>query len=487
MPLFGTKTKSKPLVAALQDIVGRDAVLHEPDDTLVYEFDGSIEKMSPQVVVFPSTAEQVSRVVKLAHGLGVPVVPRGAGTGLSGGAVAINGGVMIVTTRLNRILEIDPVNRFAIVEPGVINLHLSEAAAPHGLYYVPDPSSQKACTIGGNVAENSGGPHCLAYGVTTNHVLGLEVVLPDGELVWLGKAQQDRPGYDITGLFVGSEGTTGIVTKAVVRLMPLPEAVRTMVAVFNEMDRASAAVSTIIATGIIPAALEMIDKVTIQAVAPLVNADYPPDAAAVLLIEVDGLRESVEEDSAAVEAVCRELGARDVRIADAPADRERLWAARKGALGALGRLAPNYYILDGVVPRTKLMHVLRAVAEICNRYDLVVANVFHAGDGNLHPNVLFDERIPGQSERVLEAGAEIMRICVEAGGTITGEHGVGLEKKGFMPLIFSPDDLAAMEKVRAAFGPTDHFNPCKVLPTGRGCGEGWRYKRLPDLGPGAFV
>ncbi len=481
------KTRKPSLITALERIVGRGAVLWTPEDMVVFEFDGSIEKMPPQAVVFPTSTEQVAKVVRLAHQHGIPIVPRGAGTGLSGGAVAIRGGIVVSLTRMTRILELDPVDRVAIVEPGVINLHLSQQAEPHGLHYVPDPSSQKACTIGGNVAENSGGPHCLAYGVTTNHVLGLEVVLPDGEVVWLGGSHQDAPGYDLTGLFVGSEGTCGIATKIAVKLTPLPAAIKTLVAIYREMDDASRAVSAIIAAGVVPAALEMIDKVTIGAVEQAVRCDYPPDAGAVLLIEVDGIREAVAEEAAAVEAICRDLGATEVRTAESPQDRERLWAGRKGALGALGRLAPNYYILDGVVPRTKLLPVLRQVNEIGQRYGLLVANVFHAGDGNLHPNVLFDERIAGQSERVLEAGAEIMRVCVEAGGSITGEHGVGLEKKGFMKLIFSDDDMAAMEKVRVSFGGTETFNPCKVFPTGSGCGEGWRLKTLPDLGPGAFV
>ena len=480
------RTKTKTLVEALEDIAGRDAVLHTPEDMIVFEFDGSIEKMPPQAVVFPRTAGEVSRIVKLANAHGVPVVPRGAGTGLSGGAVAIKGGVVIVTTRMNRILEIDPVNRFALVEPGVVNIHLTQATEQYGLLYAPDPSSQRTCTIGGNVAENSGGPHCLAYGVTTNHILGLEVVLPDGETVWLGGAEQDRPGYDVLGLFVGSEGTVGIATKVIVKLLPVPEAIRTLVAVFSEVDQASQAVSMIIGRGIVPAALEMIDKVTIEAVAPVVDADYPLDAGAVLLIEVDGVRENVAQEAEAVEAICREAGSADVRIAEEPAHRERLWAARKGALGALGRLAPNYYILDGVVPRSRLPEVLRSVGEICDRRGFRVANVFHAGDGNLHPNVLWDERIPGQAEAVLEAGEEIMRVCVDAGGSITGEHGVGLEKKSFMTMIFSPDDLAAMEKVKAAFGATENFNPCKVLPTGSGCGEGWKLAKLPDI-PGAYL
>ena len=474
------------LIDVLKDIVGDEHVLHTPEDMLVFEFDGSIDRRLPQAVVLPSTAEEVSRVVRLAHDHGVPLVPRGAGTGLSGGAVAIEGGILLVTTRMNRILEVDPVNRCAVVEPGVINLHVSQRAAEYGLMYVPDPSSQKTCTIGGNVAENSGGPHCLAYGVTTNHVLGLEVVLPDGEIVRLGGFEPGRPGYDLLGLFIGSEGTLGVATKIMVKLTPEPEAVKTLVAPFKDIDDASRAVSEIIARGVIPAALEMMDRMTIEAVGPIVRAEYPPDAGAVLLIEVDGPREAVAADAASVEAICSELGAQEIRSAEDPKRRERLWAARKGALGALGRLAPNYYILDGVVPRTRLPEVLRLVNDICDRHGFRVSNVFHAGDGNLHPNLLFDERVEGEAERVLDAGEEIMRVCVDVGGSITGEHGVGLEKKSFMRLIFTDEDLHAMEKVKTAFGATDTFNPCKVLPTGIACGEGWKLSRLPSI-PGAYL
>ncbi|MBM4404675.1 MAG: FAD-binding protein [Chloroflexi bacterium] len=482
------RTKQPDLAREAAEIVGPSAVLFEPEDLLVFEADGSIGKGAPSVVAFPTTTEQVAALVKLANAHGAPVLPRGAGTGLSGGAVAIQGGLLISLTRMNRILEIDPIARTALVEPGLVNLHLSQQTAKHGLHYAPDPSSQRTCTIGGNVAENSGGPHCLAYGVTTNHILGAEAVLPNGDIVWLGGPTQDRPGYDLTGLFVGSEGTMGIATKVLVRLTQNPEAVRTLLAIFDDVSQASRAVSNIIAAGIIPAALEMIDKVTMSAVSQAVDgADYPPEAGAVLLIEVDGLRESVAAEAASVEEVCKGLAAREIRSAERPEDRERLWAGRKGALGALGRLAPNYYILDGVVPRSKLPEVLARVLEICERHRFRVANVFHAGDGNLHPNVLFDERVPGESERVLLAGEEIMRVCVEVGGSITGEHGVGLEKKSFMPLIFSADDMAAMEKVKAAFYATENFNPCKVLPTGRGCGEASRHPMRAAMGAEAVL
>ncbi|MDP2950495.1 MAG: FAD-linked oxidase C-terminal domain-containing protein [Chloroflexota bacterium] len=479
----------RKLIRELQAIVGRDAVLHAPEDLLVYEYDATIERGLPEAVVLPVTTQQVSRLVKLARRRGLPVVARGAGTGLSGGAIPAAGGIMLAMTRMTRILEVDAENRLAVVEPGVVNLDLSKAVAPHGLYYAPDPSSQKACTLGGNVAENAGGPHCLAYGVTTNHILGLEVVLADGDIVWLGGKTADPPGYDLRGLVVGCEGTLAIVTKIIVRLLPLPQATITLLAIFNEVDQASRAVSAIIGQGIIPAALEMMDKVTMQAVEAAVHAGYPPDAGAVLLIEVDGLPETVGPQAQAVEVICSELGAREVRIGFSPPERERLWAGRKGALGALGRLAPSYYILDGVVPRTKLPQVLQGVYEIGERYRLRIANVFHAGDGNLHPNILFDESQPGQSEQVLAAGADILRLCVEAGGTITGEHGVGMEKRDFMRWIFSDDDLEVMSRIKVAFLAGDGFNPGKVFPTGVGCGEITSRQRavIQALGPDVYI
>jgi len=372
----------------------------------------------------------------------------------------------------------------------VVNLELSKAADPYGLYYAPDPSSQRVCTLGGNVAENAGGPHCLAYGVTTNHVLGLELVLPDGSIVWLGGRTRETPGYDLRGIVIGSEGTLGIVTKIVLRLLRKPESTRTLLAIFDEVDQASEAVSAIIGRGILPSALEMMDREIIRAVEPVLHVGYPMDAGAVLLIEVDGLREAVLEQSAAVRDVCLAEGAREVREAEEESERARLWAGRKGSISALGRLAPNYYVLDGVVPRTKLPVVLRSVYETCARYGFPVANVFHAGDGNLHPNVLFDERKPGETARVLELGAEIMRLCVDAGGSITGEHGVGYEKRSFMEWIFSPADMDAMAKVKAAFGSNELYNPCKLFPTGKGCGEVSQAnieRVMAQAGPDAYI
>jgi glycolate oxidase len=392
-------------------------------------------------------------------------------------------------TRMKRILDIDAENRLAVVEPGLVNLDLSAALSPYGLYYAPDPSSQKACTLGGNVAENAGGPHCLAYGVTTNHVLGLEVVLADGQIVWLGGKTADRPGYDLRTLLIGSEGTLAIVTKIIVRLLPLPEATITLLAIFNEMEQASQAVSAIIGKGILPAALEMIDKVTMRAVEEAVHAGYPPDADAVLLIEVEGWQDSVDEQAEAVRAICEDMGAREVRIGFTPADREALWAGRKGALGALGRLAPSYYILDGTVPRSKLPQVLRSVYQVGEKYGFPIANVFHAGDGNLHPNIAFDESQPGQAEKVLKAGAEIMRLCVDAGGTITGEHGVGMEKRDFMRWIFSNDDLEAMKRIQVAFASEQRFNPGKIFPAAESSSEITSRRRpvSQSLGPDASI
>ncbi|MBI2886574.1 MAG: FAD-binding protein [Chloroflexi bacterium] len=455
------------LVACLQDIVGPEYVLHLPEDLLVFEYDGSIDRGLPAAVVLPRTTEEVAAVVRLAREAGQPLVPRGAGTGLSGGAIPLARGIIVALTRMREILEIDPENRLAVVEPGVVNLDISRAAAAHGLFYAPDPSSQRACTIGGNVAENSGGPHCLAYGVTTNHVLALEVVLPTGEVVWLGDRTGEAPGYDLRGVFIGSEGTLGIATRIVVRLLPRPEATRTMLAIYDRIEDAGATVSDIIGRGVIPAAVEMLDRLTIQAVEPAVHAGYPDDAGAVLLIEVEGLREQAAEQGETVVALCQAHGAREVRTAEAEEERERLWAGRKGALGALGRLAPNYYILDGVVPRSKLPQVLQQVTAVGEKYGFPIANVFHAGDGNLHPNILFDERAPGAIQRVLEAGAEIMRICVDAGGALSGEHGIGIEKQDFMAWVFSPEDLAAMARLRPAFGADDAFNPGKVFPGAR--------------------
>jgi glycolate oxidase len=459
------------LIKELEAIVGEMYLVHDPTDLFVYEYDGSVDKALPVAVVLPASTEEVSGVVKAARRHGVPVIPRGAGTGLSGGAIASRGGIVIALTRMTGILEIDVENQLAVVEPGVVNVNLTAAASKHGLYYAPDPSSQKACSIGGNVAENSGGPHCLAYGVTTNHVLGMEVVMADGSVQWMGGKTRETPGYDLRGILVGSEGTLAIVTKVVVRLLRQPEAVKTLLAVFKELDDASAAVSDIIAAGIIPAALEMMDSQCIEAVEPAVNAGYPAGAGAVLLVEVDGLKEAVEEEAAEVEQVCHRHNPMEIRTATGDDERERLWSGRKGVLGALGRLAPNYLLVDGTIPRTRLVEVLSRVREISERYGLPIANLLHAGDGNLHPCVLFDERKPGDTERTLEIGGEILKLCLDVGGVLSGEHGIGLEKQEYMDLMFTDEDLEAMAGLKPAFATEDLFNPGKVFPTGASCGD----------------
>ncbi|MCC7362813.1 MAG: FAD-binding protein [Dehalococcoidia bacterium] len=481
-------TTRRELLARLRAAVGDRNVAWRPEDLLLYEYDGTIEKKLPYAVAFPDGADETAAVVRACNELGVPVTPRGAGTGLSGGAVPARRGVVIATTRMRRILEIDPVNRLAVVEPGLPNIQLSEAAAVHGLFYAPDPSSQKACTIGGNVAENAGGPHCLSLGVTTNHVLGIEVVTAAGEITWLGGRVPDAHGYDLRGAFIGSEGTLGIVTKVVVRLVPVPASVVTLLAVFDTVEQASETVSAIISAGLIPAAMEMMDRTTLQAAEAGLQCGYPPDAGAVLLVELDGLAEMVDSQAASVRGECLERGATDVRTARDAAERELLWKGRKGAIGSLGRIAPNYYILDGVVPRSRLVDVMATVADVSARYDLPIANVFHAGDGNLHPCVMFDEREPGATERVLSAGAEIMRACVEAGGSLSGEHGIGFEKQKFMPWLYNEADLENMARLRPVFGNEGAFNPCKLLPGGTGCGEmAHQEAALRAAGPDAYV
>lgn len=465
-----------PAVPELQKLLGARNVLWEPDDLRVYSYDGSNNMASPDIVVLPENAKQISDIIKLARRYNMAIVPRGSGTGLCGAVTPIAGGIMIAFARMKKILEIDLENRTALVEPGVINLDVSAALAPSGYFYAPDPSSQAACSIGGNVANNSGGPHCLLYGVTANHVLGLEVVLEDGEILWLGGKAPDEQGYDLVAAFIGSEGTLGIITKILVRVLPLPEATRTLLAVFNTIESASRTVSGVIGAGVIPAAIEMIDGVTIRAVEAAYNIGLPLDADAVLLIEVDGPKAGIDDLQQMLADFCAEYGAREVRVARNEQERADLWKARKTALGALGRLAPNYYIQDGVVPRSKLPYVLAQQDSIAKKYDVTIANVLHAGDGNLHPNILFDAREPGAYERVKRAGGEILKLCVEVGGTISGEHGVGLEKLDYMPLLFQPDDLAAQAKLRDAIAPTRILNPCKMLPQGSKCGEAARSK-----------
>jgi glycolate oxidase len=454
----------RSVLADLRRIAGDRHVIHDAHDLRIFERDGSITGALPEAVVLPANRDEVVRVVKLAARHGIPVVPRGAGTGLSGGAITLRGGIALQLSRMRRIVEIDTVARTAVVEPGVVNADLQQAAGRQGLFYAPDPSSQKACTIGGNAAENSGGPHCLYYGVTTNHVLGLEVVFADGSVEWLGGDAPDRVGLDLLGVLVGSEGTLGTITRIKVRLLPLPESIVTLMAAFPTVETASHAVSAVIGDGIVPAALEMMDQVTIGAVEAHYRAGYPTDAGAVLLVEVDGLQESCGELSEAVERVLRANEATNLRTAADAAERELLWAGRKGAIGALGRIKPNYYLHDGVVPRTRLPDVLRRVTEIGEHYRLPVANVFHAGDGNLHPNILFDLREAGIMDKVEAAGEEMLRAVVELGGTLSGEHGIGIEKNAFMPWIYGPDDLEAMLRVKRAFDPAGLLNPGKIFP-----------------------
>jgi glycolate oxidase len=459
------------IVEELRALLPSDQLLWRDYDLMLYEYDGSIDKHRPAVVVFPLATHEVSAVVKACNHHGVPYTARGAGTGLSGGAIPARGGVLISLARMTRILEIDPANMRAVVEPGVVNLRLGQATAAHGLTYVPDPSSQKACTIGGNVGENSGGPHTLRYGVTTNHTLGLEVVLPNGDIVRLGGSALDTPGYDLVGLLVGSEGTLGIVTKIWTRLVPISETVKTILAVFGSMEDASSAVAGMIARRIVPAAIEMMDNMTIRAIESRSKAGYPVDAEGVVLIEVDGLREQVEAEAAAVTEVCRENGALNVRLAKDEAERAALWAGRKGAFAAIGRLTPDYYTVDGVVPRTKLPATLARIEEISRESGFRIANVFHAGDGNLHPLILWDSDVPGAEEKVIDAGAEIMRLCAVAGGSLSGEHGIGMEKKDLMPLIFSQDDVRQMQGIKDALDPEGLCNPGKVFPTAGRCLE----------------
>jgi glycolate dehydrogenase FAD-linked subunit len=455
---------AEPVAEELRRIVGRESVIDSANDLRIFERDASIEGAAPDAVVLASTTEQVAAVMKVAARHRIPIVPRGAGTGLSGGAVTIHGGIALQVTRMRRILELDPIAQTATVEPGVVNQELSLVAAQHGLFYAPDPSSQKACTIGGNAAENSGGPHCLYYGVTTNHVLGMEVVLADGSVHWVSGDAPDRAGLDLCGVLVGSEGTLCAITKIKVKLLPIPPSVATMLAAFPTIEAASQAVSAVIGHGIVPSALEMMDGVTVGAVEAHYHAGYPTDAGAVLLVEVDGIAESTRELMVAIGKILSDNHGYAMREAQTPAERDLLWAGRKGAIGALGRIKPNYYLHDGVVPRSRLPEVLAAVGEIGEHYKLPVANVFHAGDGNLHPNILFDMRDREVMHQVESAGEEMLRAVVEMGGALSGEHGIGLEKNAFMPWIYSEDDLDAMHRVKDVLDPDGILNPGKIFP-----------------------
>ncbi len=473
-------TKAAALAPRMTDICGASNVITDPLELRTYECDGlTSHRATPALAVLPSSAEQVAGVVRACAEAGVPFVARGSGTGLSGGAVPHSEGVLIVMSRMRSILEIDPVARRAVVEPGVTNLSVTEAARPYGLFYAPDPSSQVVCSVGGNVAENSGGAHCLKHGFTVHHVLGLEVVTPAGEVTWLGDGTGVANGYDLLGSFVGSEGTLGIVTKIVVKLTPIAEAVHLVLAAYNSLEAGGRAVTGIIGAGIVPAAIEMMDALSIEAAEAAVHCNYPEGASAVLLVELDGQAAEVGAELATVRALCEKAGAREIRAADDPVQRAGIWAGRKSAFAAVGRLSPAYIVQDGVVPRTALGDVLARISALSEESGIRVANVFHAGDGNLHPLVLYNDAVPGETEAAEVVSGAILDACIEHGGSITGEHGVGLDKSKYMPKMFSAADLETMQLVRCAFDPENLCNPGKIFPTPRLCGEVPGPRRAP--------
>src|SRR5919201_1003824 len=462
------RTTRSRLGERLRAVVCPQSAFVDPYEVRLYQYDASPETALPDAVVIPGSAEEVAAVLRICAEEKVPVISRSGATSLAGGTVPVEGGVVITFARMDRILAIDVDNLRALVEPGVVNLSMSQALKPHGYYYAPDPSSQGACTIGGNVGTNAGGPHTLLYGVTVNHVTGLEVALANGELVQVGpRLAAETTGYDLTGLLVGSEGTMGVVTKIWVRIMPLPPMQKTLLAVYDNVRSASNAVSAVVGKGILPAAIEMMDQLSIQAVEAASHAGYPTDAGAFLLLEVDGIPDAFEELAAQMVETCRKQGAREVRVARDDAERQALWKGRKGAFSAMGRLSPDFYVMDGVVPRTKLPQTMEAIARISERTGFKICNVFHAGDGNLHPLVLFDAFKAGQYEAVLRIGDEILKLCAESGGSVTGEHGIGLEKRENIRYIFSDDDLDVMDRVRRVFDPQALMNPGKLFPTGR--------------------
>ena len=468
------------LIPRMRDICGARNVITDPLELRTYECDGlTAHRSIPALVVLPSSAAEVAAVVRLCAGAGVPFVARGSGTGLSGGALPRQDGVLIVMSRMRSIIEIDAASRRAVLEPGVTNLAVSKAAAPFGLFYAPDPSSQVVCSVGGNVAENSGGAHCLKHGFTVNHVMGLEIVTPAGELTWLGDGTGVCVGYDLLGAFTGSEGTLGIVTKIVVKLMPLPETVHLILAAYATTSEGGQAVSDIIAAGIVPAAIEMMDALAIEAAEAAVHCNYPAGAGAVLIVELDGPTAEVEAELATVRSICAAAGATEIRAADDPAERASIWAGRKSAFAAVGRISPSFIVQDGVVPRTSLGAVLAKIAALSAESGVRVANVFHAGDGNLHPLVLYDESVPGQTQAAEEVSGRILDACLEHGGSITGEHGVGVDKSRYMPKMFNASDLDTMQLVRCAFDPASLCNPGKIFPTPRLCGEVPGHRRAP--------
>ena len=475
MPALSTQSKTPTLADELRAIVGEDGVVSNQEELLVYECDAyTLEKHLPNAVVLPRTTEQVVAIVKLCARLNLPFIPRGAGTSLSGAVLAVSGGVMITLSRMNKILSVDHRNRRALVEAGCVNAWITNAVRSRGLLYAPDPSSQPACTIGGNVATNSGGPHTLKYGVTTNHVLGFEMVLPDGDVVWLGTKPdggEEVDGYDLRGAVIGSEGMFGIVTEVLVRLIRAPQAYQTMLGVFESVDDASQTVSDIIAAGIVPGAMEMMDQLITQAVEAAYHFGFPLDAGAVLIVELDGLAAGLARQADRVIEICKKNRAREVRLARTDDERALLWKSRKRAFGAIGRLSPNYLTQDGVVPRSKLPEIMRCIRATSEKYGLRIPNVFHAGDGNIHPLVLYDERDAGQVRRALAAGRDILEKCIELGGSVTGEHGIGVEKIDFMEKQFAKDDLDAMRALRRVFDPENRCNPHKMFPGSKRCAD----------------
>lgn len=462
-----------PILRDLEKALGKDAVIRRKEELLVYECDGLTSyRQRPPIVVLPRTTEQVAAAVKICDRYQVPFVARGAGTGLSGGALPLENAILIVTAAMQRILNIDLENQRVTVQPGVINNWVTQAVSGAGFYYAPDPSSQSVCSVGGNVAENSGGVHCLKYGVTTNHVLGVTLVLPDGDIVEIGGTVPEQPGYDLTGVFVGSEGTLGIATEITLRILKSPESIHVLMADFSSIEAAGATVSDIISAGIIPAGMEMMDNFSLNAVEDVVKTDcYPRDAEAILIIEVDGLPAEVTSSSDRITAICKDNGARNVTIATLPEERLRLWKGRKAAFAAMGKLSPDYYVQDGVIPRTKLPFVLQEIAALGDQHGYRVANVFHAGDGNLHPLILYNKNIPGQLEEVETLGGDILKLCVQVGGSISGEHGIGADKRCYMSTMFSPVDLETMQWVRTSWNANGLANPTKLFPTPRTCGE----------------
>ncbi len=471
--------KHKSIIKKIRRIIGKDRIITDPDELMVYESDGfTIVRAIPWAVFFPHSAEEVSAIVTVLHKSDVPFVPRGTGTGLSGGCLPVGGGFIISLTQMSRILDIDVQNRYAIVEPGVVNIWISEAVEDDGYFFAPDPSSQQACTIGGNVAENAGGPHTMKYGVTVNNVLGLEIVLHDGEVVTIGGKYSETPGYDLVGILNGSEGTFAIVTKIIVKLIRLPESYLTFCAIFDSVDDATHSISGMLKAGLSPAALEMIDTVFIEAVNKAFGLSLPEDAGAVLIIEFDGPNAGMETFKQRVIELTRTYNVRSIDYATSEEERAKLWIARKHAFGAIGTISPCYYTQDGVVPRTKLPDILKVIYSVSNKYGIRIANAFHAGDGNIHPCMMYDDTIPGSVDTIKKAASEILKACVDLGGTISGEHGIGSEKKDYMPWIFTEHDLQYMTDLKQVFNPTGKLNPGKIFPTSRTCLEIRTQKRI---------